>query len=136
MKALLVSAIALAATTAAIPAAAESPDAPIYSLRFRVQGIETPGGQPRLTARAGEPATVMIGNDSYTLRIVATPDAGRVAVASQVSYWTPQGLRYDEARADLAADGESGSFAFPATDPRTGATRDVRIEFSAVPIAD
>ena len=88
-------------------------------------------------ARAGEPATVMLGNDSYTLRIVTTTDAERrVDVDAEVSFWTPTGLRYTRDEVGLTANGETGTFAFPATDPATGETRDVRIEFSVVPAGD
>lgn len=132
-------ALAVAASSAAVPAvAAAAADAPLYSVRFRLHGIAThDDSQPSLTARAGEPATVMIGNDSYTLRIVTTTDAERrVDVDAEVSFWTPAGLRYVQNQVALTANGETGQFAFPATDPSTGETRDVRVELSVVPIGD
>lgn len=135
----LLTILAAAASALAAPSfAADTAEAQLYSVRFRLHGIETHGGtEPRLTARAGEPATVMIGNDSYTLRIVATTDAERrVTVASEASVWTPAGLRFVQDRVSLTADGETGSFAFPATDPATGASRDARVEFSVVPLQD
>ena len=132
-------ALAVAASSLAVPAAAAaSADAPLYSVRFRLHGIAThDGSQPSLLARAGEPATVMLGNDSYTLRIITTTDAERrVDVDAEVSYWTPAGLRYTRDEVALTANGETGTFDFPATDPATGETRDVRIEFSVVPAGD
>ena len=132
-------ALAAAASGGAVPAtAATSADAPVYSVSFRLHGIAArDGSQQSLLARAGEPATVMLGNDSYTLRIVTTTDAERrVDVDAEVSFWTPTGLRYTRDEVGLTANGETGTFAFPATDPATGETRDVRIEFSVVPAGD
>lgn len=138
IRTVLIALAAAGASLAAPSVAADTAESPVYSVRFRLHGIETrSGADPNLVARAGEPATMMIGNESYTLRIVTTTDADRrVDVDAEASVWTPQGLRYTRSDVALAADGETGSFAFPATDPATGETRDIRIEFSVVPLGD
>ena len=72
----------------------------------------------------------------------AITQAAMARLFEQEYTWTPDprrtliGACVDPERHEvgLTANGETGTFAFPATDPATGETRDVRVEFSVVPL--
>jgi hypothetical protein len=120
-------AIAASATQAATGAAN-------YDVSVRMQDGDKPATNPRLLTRAGEPATFVIANDSYSLRMTATTDAeGHVTLASQVSSWSPHGLANDAHNLRLEADGEAGMLSFPHTDPATGAVSQLRLDVSVRP---
>ena len=94
-------------------------------------------GSPSLTAQAGAPATVMIGNASYLLKLVATTGTdARVALRSETALWTPEGLAHDGADHALAADGAPASFAFTRTDPATRKESRIDVEVRVHPLSD
>jgi hypothetical protein len=121
-------ATALPAATPVAPGAAE------YDVSVRMQDGDKPATNPRLLTRAGHAATFMIANESYSLRMTATPDAeGHVAVTYQVSSWTPHGLTSDGRDLRLEANGEPSMLSFPHTDPATGAMSQIRLDVSVRP---
>jgi hypothetical protein len=130
-------ALAAAGTFAATALPAATPatiGAAQYDVAVRMQDGDQPATNPRLLTRAGEPATFVIANDSYSLRMTATPDAdGHVVLASQVSSWTPHGLASDVQSLRLEANGEAGMLSFPHTDPATGAVRRIRLDVTVRP---
>jgi hypothetical protein len=109
--------------------AAQAASAPAqYDVTMRLQDGDGPVTNPRLLVRAGEPATFMVGNASYSLRVMATPqDDGTVRIASEVAVWTPQGLRPDASQRTVRAGGESAALAFTHFDPKTGRPSDLRL---------
>jgi hypothetical protein len=118
----------------ALPAATPAGTAAQYDVSVRMQDGDRPATNPRLLTRAGEAATFEIANDSYSLRMTATPDAeGHVTLASSVSSWTPRGLTNDARTVQLEADGEARMLSFPHIDPVTGATRQIRLDIRIRP---
>jgi hypothetical protein len=133
LKYLLAPAIAFAATAlpAATPVAASAAH---YDVSVRMQDGDLPATNPRLVTRAGQAATFEIANESYSLRMTATPDAdGHVTLASSVSSWTAHGLTNDAQTVRLEADGEARILSFPHTDPATGATSRIRLDVRVRP---
>ena len=134
----LAAALPLAATGSG--AAAAEATATVASAReYRVEVVMREGdrtiGRPTLTVLAGEPATVIIGNESYLLKLVATAgDDARVALRSETALWTARGLAHDGASHDIAADGAPASFAFTRTDPKSGEESRVDVEVRVRPI--
>jgi hypothetical protein len=129
-------ALASAAILAA-PASALTPAPAQYDVRLIVRDGDAAPTTPRLLVDAGRPATFVVANQSYSMRVTATPDArGRVSLDSLVSSWTPQGLHNDSSTVTIDADGEPRTILFPHTDPGTGATRQMRIEVSVRPAGD
>jgi len=132
LTALAAAAPAASATDAATPAAVPAPQ---FQFRLTMRDGDAAPTHPTLTALAGETATVMIANDSYSMRITATSDAqGKVALVSQIAAWTPRGIENYADNVELVANGEPGMVAFRRTDPATGASSDVRIEISVRPL--
>ena len=124
-------AFAATALPAATPAA---PAATRYDVSVRMQDGDAPATNPRLLTEAGRTATFEVANDSYSLRMTATPDAGgHVALASSLSSWTPHGLANDARNLRMEADGEAGTLSFSHTDPATGAVRPLRLEIRVRP---
>jgi hypothetical protein len=134
-KDLLVLATAGAFAATALPAATPATaGAAQYDVSVRMQDGDRPATNPRLLALAGHAATFMIANDSYSLRMTATPDAdGHVAVAYEVLSWTAHGLNSDARELRLEADGEPGMLSFPHTDPATGAVSQIRLDVRVRP---
>jgi hypothetical protein len=129
-------ALASAASLAA-PASAVTPAPARYDVQLIVRDGEAAPTTPRLLVDAGRPATFVVANQSYSMRVTATPGAGgRVSLDSLISSWTPQGLHNDSSTVTLDADGEPRTILFPHTDPGTGAMRQMRIEVSVRPAAD
>lgn len=125
---------ALALTSGSSAAASAARE---YKVEVVMREDGKPIGTPTLTAAAGQPATVMIGNASYLLKLVATADSdARVALRSETALWTPKGLTHDGASHALAADGAPASFAFTRTDPATGKESRVDVEVRVRPLAD
>jgi hypothetical protein len=117
---------------AASPATADR--AAEYDVRLLVHDGGAAPSAPRLLVRAGHPATFMIANGRYSLQVTATPGAGnRVAVASHITTWLPDGLHNDTSTVSLAADGAMNTILSPHTDPGSGAVRGMRIEVSVQP---
>src|SRR4051794_31217946 len=115
---LALTAAAACAATASMAAAATG--AAQYDVSVRMQDGDRPATNPRLVTSAGQAATFEIANDSYSLRMTATPDAeGHVTLASSLSSWTPRGLTNDAQTVRLAADGEARMLSFPHVDPAT-----------------
>src|SRR5690348_3739846 len=99
----------------ALPAATPATQ---YDVSIRMQDGDQPATNPRLLTDAGRPATFVIANQGYSLRMTVTPDAeGHVSLASQISSWTPHGLANDARSLRLEADGEPGILSFARTDP-------------------
>ena len=121
-------ATALPAATPAAPAAAR------YDVSVRMLDGDAPATNPRLLTGAGQAATFEIANDSYSLRMTATPGAdGHVTLASSLSSWTPHGLANDAQSLRMEADGAAGTLSFQHTDPATGAVRPLRLEIRVRP---
>jgi hypothetical protein len=122
-----------------ILAAAAAASAPVPAAgNYVVKLVISDGGHvvatPSLTVAAGESATFMRGGKSYVVRLVARPGAQNVAVESDVSLWTPQGLQHRGSNLTLAANGETGMVAFPGIDPASGASSPVKIAVSVTQI--
>jgi hypothetical protein len=133
MKRAIATALALACASPLLLAAGAPAPA-----RYQIQLVMHEDGRapvrPSLVVEAGEPATFMVGNERYNWRVVATPHAGRVVVASDIAAWSPQGLRPNGSSLELAADGAPATISFRRVDPSTGIAGDVRIEISATPL--
>ena len=130
---ILAAALSSAVATPTIPATAEPGRE--YHVRVVARDGDAPPTTPSLRVRAGHPATFMVANDSYMIRLIATPAADdRVSLASEYSVWTREGLRYNHATVDLLANGETSTVAFPRTDPTTGEVRQMRFEVSVQPM--
>lgn len=125
------------ATILAAPAFAATPAPARYDVQLIVRDGEAAPTRPRLLVDAGRPATFVVANQSYSMRVTAIPDAGgRVSLDSLISSWTPQGLHNDASTITVDANGESSTILFPHTDPGTGVTRQMRIEVSVRPAGD
>jgi hypothetical protein len=136
MRRLHLIALAGIASFAAQPLGAATPAAE-YDVQLLVRDGDAAPTRPRLLVRAGSPATFMIANERYSMRLVATPDAaGRVDLASQVSTWNPDGLHNDASTINIAADGAPSTLLMPHTDPGTGQARQLRVEVSIRPVTD
>lgn len=124
---------ALIAGLAATPALA----APArYDVQLIVRDGDAAPTTPRLIVEAGKPATFMVANPSYSMRLVATPAAdGRVALSSDISTWAPDGMHQDGSTVTLDANGEPRTILFPHADPGTGAIRQMRVEVSVRPVS-
>lgn len=137
MSRIYLSGIAAIAASALTPVATAAPAAPAardYQVSMRMRTGDAAPVTPTLRARAGAPATFVIANDSYNLRLTATPDANdNVAIASLVSSWTARGLINRDQQLRVRANGEPATVTFEFTDPATGATTPVRIEVSVQP---
>jgi len=130
-------ALAAMAGLAIQPLGAATPDAAEYDVRLLVHEGGGAPSAPRLLVRAGHPATFMIANRRYSLSVTATPEAdNRVAVASHVTTWLPDGLHNDASTVSIAADGATNTILSPHADPGTGAVRGMRIEVSVRPAGD
>jgi hypothetical protein len=126
-----VAVFAATALPAATPGAISSAH---YDVSVRMQDGDRPATNPRLVTSAGQAATFEIVNESYSLRMTATPDAdGHVTLASSVSSWTPHGLTNDGQTVRLEADGAPSTLAFVHTDPGTGAVSPIRLEIRVRP---
>ena len=115
----------ISAIAGALALSSASSAAPSAAREYKVEVVMREGGMtigtPTLIAAAGQPATVMIGNASYLLKLVATAESdARVALRSETALWTPRGLAHDGGSHALAADGAPTSFAFTRTDPASG----------------
>jgi hypothetical protein len=132
-KHLLAPAAIAAIITTAAPAATPAAH---YAISVRMQDGDRPATNPRLLVQADEPASFVIANDSYSLRMVATPDAeGHVTLASEVSSWTPHGLANDAQTIRLEAGGEARSLSFAHTDPTSGTVSRIRLDVSVRPVS-
>ena len=132
----LLIATAAAASVGTVPTAAAGGASEYYVSIVARDGDRAPT-RPVLRVRSGEPATFMVANASYSLRIVATPAAdGQVALTGDYDVWTPQGLRHGEDRLSVRSDGQPASFAFACTDPANGQVSRMRFEVSVRPLAD
>lgn len=133
-------ALAAIASFAAQPLGAATPAAATaaqYDVQLVVRDGDAAPTNPRLLVRAGEPATFMITNKSYSLSVTATPDeAGRVSLASQVSTWSPDGLHTDGSTVTLDANGETSTILSPHAEPGTGAVTGMRIDVTVRPVTD
>lgn len=126
--------LAAIAGAALAPVAAAAPTARDYQVSMRMRTGDAAPVTPSLRARTGGTATFAIANDSYNLRLTATPDDNdNVAIASLVSSWTARGLINQDQQFRVRANGEPATFTFEVTDPATGATSPVRIEVSVQP---
>ncbi len=135
MSRILMLGVAAIAGAALAPVAAAAPAAREYQISMRMRTGDAAPTNPRLTARTGAPATFVIANGSYNLRLTATPDANdNVAIASLVSSWTAGGLVNRDQQMSIRANGEPATMLFDVTDPATGATNPVRIEVSVQPV--
>ena len=135
MSRILMLGVAAIAGAALAPVAAAAPAARDYQVSMRMRTGDAAPVTPRLTARTGAPATFVIANDSYNLRLTATPDANdNVVIASLVSSWTAGGLVNRDQQMSIRANGEPATMLFDVTDPATGATSPVRIEVSVQPV--
>jgi hypothetical protein len=115
----------------ALPAATPAKQ---YDVSVRMQDGDQPATNPRLLTNADRPATFVIANASYSLRMTVTPDAeGHVSLASEISSWTPHGLANDAQTLRLEADGAPGTLSFARTDPATGAERHLRLDIRVRP---
>ncbi|MEA3031707.1 MAG: hypothetical protein QOG13_3032 [Sphingomonadales bacterium] len=132
----LMFALASAAIFAA-PAPAATPAPAQYDVRLIVRDGDAAPTTPRLLVDAGRPATFVVANQSYSMRVTATPDTGgRVLLDSMISSWTPDGLHNDASTITVDANGELSTILFPHTDPGTGATRQMRVDVSVRPASD
>lgn len=127
----------LAAAAAALPATAATAAPGEYLVEIVARDGDAPPTTPRLTVAGGATATYMVANDSYSLRITTVAEtADRVALRSEISTWTPDGLRNDGGVATMRADGEPARVAFERVDPATGERRAVSVEVSVRPLRD
>ena len=124
------------AALAAAPALAATPAAPAqYDVQLIVRDGDAAPTRPRLLVDSGHPATFMFANQSYSMRLVATPAAdGRVSLASEISTWAADGMHHDGSTVTIDADGAPSTILFPHTDPGTGAVRRMRVEVSVRPV--
>jgi hypothetical protein len=131
---LALTAAAACAATASLAATPAATGAVQYDVSVRMQDGDRPATNPRLVTGAGQAATFEIANESYSLRMTATPDAdGHVTLASSLSSWTPRGLTNDAQTVRLEADGEARMLSFPHVDPATGATSRIRLDVRVRP---
>lgn len=119
------------------PAAETTTAAP---MRFELQAEIRDGGavtsRPRLIAVAGEPATILIANEKYSLRVTATAQASaEVSVDSLVTSWSRAGLVHQDKHTQLRADGMPAALHFTRIDPATGEARQLVIDIEAAPVA-
>ena len=128
--------LAMIGTLAAAPALAATPAAPAqYDVRLIMRDGDAAPTRPRLLVNAGRPATFMFANQSYSMRLVATPAAdGRVSLASEISTWTAEGMHHDGSTVTIDANGAPSTILFPHTDPGTGAVRRMQVEVSVRPV--
>jgi hypothetical protein len=127
--------LAAIAASALAPVATAAPAAQEYQVSMRMTTGAAAPVTPTLRARAGAPATFAIANDSYNMRLTATPGADNdVAIASLISTWTTGGLVNHDQQLSIHANGEPATLMFSVTDPATGATRPVRIEVRVQPV--
>lgn len=90
--------IALAALSASIalvvPASAAEPNLPTYVLSMTLKDGDRVVGNPRLSALAGKPAVIEIGEangNHYSLRVIMTPQAASVVcVAATINVQSVQ----------------------------------------------
>ncbi len=131
-------ALATAAGLAAAPLGAATPAAAApthYDVQLVMRDGDAAPTRPRLTVEAGRAATFMVANPRYSMRMVATPEAGgRVSLASEIASWTPEGLHVDASTVTLDADGAPSTIVFPHADPATGVTRRMRVDVSVRPV--
>lgn len=126
-------AIALTACLAA-PAAAQPP-APRYQVEAEIRDGGATPVRPRLVIKAGEPATIAIANQNYSLHLVATPNAdAKVGIASQVTTWERTGLIHQGGNQEVSADGTPLQLRFRRTDPASGETRELAIDLRVTPV--
>jgi hypothetical protein len=135
MSRIILLGIAALAGATLSPIAAAAPAGRDYEVSMRMTTGTAAAITPVLRARSGAPATFVIANDSYNLRLTATTDANdNVAIASLVSSWTAQGLVNRDQQLSVRANGEPATMLFDVTDPATGASSPVRIEVSVQPV--
>jgi len=125
------SAMTAIAALAAAPALAAPAQ---YDIQLIMRDGDAAPTTPRLIVDSGHPATFMFANESYSMRLVATPAAdGRVSLASDISTWSADGMHHDASTVTLDANGAPNTILFPHTDPGTGAVRRMRVEVSVRP---
>jgi hypothetical protein len=122
MKVISTALLGLAAIAAAPLGAA--PAAPAhYLVHFEVREDGQLVAMPSMTVETGQGATFMRGDQSYSLTLVATPDAARnVAIAVDLSISGPNGPSHQYSTLDIAADGAARAIAFHHVDPASGRT--------------
>ena len=105
-----------------------------YDIQATIHDGDRPDTHPRLLGLEGAPATFRIADDRYSLTVEAIPYAdGHVTLRSQVSAWTPHGIRNDAQSARTQSDGTPLAVDFSYTNPANGQVRQVHVALSVRP---